>query len=224
VTEIALPDLKLVGNTASAGGRFGNVRVTGEAELTGDIECRSMNCVGTIQMKGNLQSQTLRLTGECRVDGNLQAAKIAGVGEIRVSGAIRGESIRLKGSIRVEADCEAETLDVRGALDAEGLVSADRIHMRLYGSCGVKEIGGGTVVVRRARTVLLKKMFDSGVQAVELTADLIEGDSLDLEHTRVAVVRGNRVAIGPGCRVGRVEYREELRVSPSAEVAERVQL
>jgi cytoskeletal protein CcmA (bactofilin family) len=223
VTESALPDVKLVGRTTAGGGRFGNVRITGEAEIAGDLECRNMTCVGTAQMKGNLRSRALRLTGDCRIEGDLHAARVRGVGEIRVSGGIRGEAVKLTGNIRVARNFEAETIRLRGSLDADGLVSADRMELLVHGPCRAKEIGGGSVAVKRSRAVLWQHWFHAGRHG-GLTADLIEGDTLHLEHTRAAVVRGNRITIGPGCQIDRVEFREELRVSRNATVRNRVRL
>ncbi|HIC96284.1 TPA: hypothetical protein EYP12_06635 [Candidatus Bipolaricaulota bacterium] len=57
-----------------------------------------------------------------------------------------------------------------------------------------------------------------------LEAELIEGDEISLEWTRARTVRGKKIEIGEGCEIERVEYSEELRVSPGAEVKERVKL
>lgn len=223
MTETALPDLKLVGKAASSGGRFGNVRITGEAELTGDTECRKMSCVGTLRLNGNLRTRELRLIGECRVGGSLDATGINGTGEISVAGGIRGESVRLTGSVRVAGNLEAESIRLRGALNADGLVSADRLEIRMRGPSRIKEVGGGSVVVKQGRVAAVKRMFLGGVQE-SLTAELVEGDQLHLEYTQAEVVRGNRISIGPGCRIGRVEFREQLNVSRNAAVRERVRL
>jgi hypothetical protein len=56
-----------------------------------------------------------------------------------------------------------------------------------------------------------------------LTAETIEGDTVDLEATEAQVVRGKVVRIGPGCRIGWVEYTDSLEVHPEAEVGERVE-
>jgi hypothetical protein len=56
-----------------------------------------------------------------------------------------------------------------------------------------------------------------------LYADQIEGDKVELEHTEAGVVRGNHVKIGPGCEIGRVEYRDKLEVHKGSTVKEKVQ-
>jgi hypothetical protein len=54
-----------------------------------------------------------------------------------------------------------------------------------------------------------------------LETSVIEADEIQLEDTRADVVRGRNVVIGAGCRIGLVEYADELRVDPDAEVKER---
>jgi hypothetical protein len=47
---------------------------------------------------------------------------------------------------------------------------------------------------------------------------MIEGDDVYLEGTHADVVRGRSVCIGPGSRIGNVEYSESLAIDPEAEV------
>ena len=46
--------------------------------------------------------------------------------------------------------------------------------------------------------------------AKELTAEVIEGDKVEIEYTQADVVRGNHIKIGPGCKVDLVEYKGEF--------------
>lgn len=219
--EANLPNLKLVGTTSASGGRFGNVKITGEASLTGDVECRSLSCTGTADLRGSLTADTFKLTGECKVGGDMRSGRISAVGDIEIAGELHGDRVKLTGDVRVRGNGEAESIQVRGGLTVEGLLNAETIELRMLGPCRAKEIGGGAISVKRSRTSVFK-MFTRG-NAV-LQADLIEGDILELEHTRAAVVRGNRVTLGPGCEIGRVEYRGDLSVHDRASVGERMKL
>ena len=223
MTEKTLSNLKLVGTTTASGGRFANVKVTGEAVLAGDTECRQLTCMGNIEVKGDLRADNVKLTGECRVGGSLKAGRIHAVGDIQVAGAVHGDRIRWTGSVRVQGDCDAEALLVSGAIAADGLVNAEDVQIRMHGPCRAKEVGGGTITVKRSRAVAVKSLFmPKGI--IAMTADLIEGDTVILEHTRAAVVRGNRVTLGIGCEIGRVEYRDTLEVGSKALVKEKVRL
>ncbi|TJY39854.1 hypothetical protein E5161_18120 [Cohnella pontilimi] len=221
MTEAILPDLKLVGTTASAGGRFGNVRITGEAKMSGGLYCRSLKCMGTVDLDGSLQAALLKLTGECHVHSDMKVSKIRAIGQIEVSGNLTGEQVKITGGLQASGNCEAESFQVRGAIELDGLLNADEVDIRLHGYSRAKEIGGGSITVKRSRVHWFNTVLSSRRER-ELTSDLIEGDTVHLEYTTASVVRGNRVTIGPGCRIGRVEYRDDLRIDKNASVKERM--
>jgi cytoskeletal protein CcmA (bactofilin family) len=125
--------------------------------------------------------------------------------------------LKLTGQLSVEGDCEYESLIAAGALQVDGLLGAETLELRLHGPARAREVGGGRIQIKRSRVVSLKKLFVSA-GPVLMTADLIEGDNLDLEYTHAKVVRGNQVRIGPGCEIERVEYRRSLSKSASAKV------
>jgi len=216
-------NLRLVGTATASGGRFDNVKITGEAVLAGDTECRNLSCMGNVAIKGNLRADGVKLTGECQVGGSLTARRIQATGDIQVDGALHGERLKLTGSVRVQGECDAEALLISGAIAADGLVNAEDVQVRMHGPCRALEIGGGVITVKRSRAVAVKSLFmPKGI--VMMTADLIEGDTVVLEHTRAAVVRGNRVTLGSGCEIGRVEYRDMLEVGSKALVKEKIKL
>lgn len=51
-----------------------------------------------------------------------------------------------------------------------------------------------------------------------LTAELIEGDVIELTHTNAKIVRGNTVKIGPNCQIETVEYSGDYTCDPNASV------
>ncbi|MGA8943178.1 MAG: hypothetical protein WB502_10735, partial [Thermoactinomyces sp.] len=67
---------------------------------------------------------------------------------------------------------------------------------------------------------LLKSFFADK----SLSADVIEGDEIELEYTRAKVVRGKNVKIGPGCKVDLVEYQDSYDADSDAEVKEAKQV
>lgn len=223
MAEARLPDLKIMGETTSNGGRFRNIGITGECLLNGDVDCKKLACTGHAAVKGNLRAEALALTGQCEVGGSVEAGTVSGRGELAVSSRMRGEHIKFTGNIKADGDCEAGVFDVGGAFDVNGLLSAERFDLRMYGPCRAKEIGGGSINVRRSRKSAFIHLFDSD-SAGHLTADAIEGDEVSLQHTKAGVVRGNRVTIGPGCEIGRVEYAKTLDIHKSAKVGEMIRL
>ena len=106
-------------------------------------------------------------------------------------------------------------------------LTADKIEIHIGGRCRAKEIGGERIEVRRASHSLLAGLVrildvNSGVSRLETT--VIEADEISLEDTTADVVRGKRIEIGAGCRIGTVEYEEKLSVRDDAEVRDRRQV
>jgi cytoskeletal protein CcmA (bactofilin family) len=212
----------MIGTTTSAGGNFRNVRLTGESLLSGDVDCYKLSNTGELVVKGNLRAEELSLTGECDVQGSLQTITARGRGEVKVSSGVRGENIKFTGSIGVGGDCEAGSLEVDGAINVAGLLSADRLEIKMYGPCKAKEIGGTNLFVKRSKATRIINLLKSSDHA-KLYAEQIEGDKVELDHTEASVVRGNNVKIGPGCEIGRVEYRDTLEIHKSSLVKESIQ-
>lgn len=223
MTETVAGDLRLVGTNTSGGGSFGTVKITGEAVLLSDTHCRKFGCTGTLQVNGAMRAEEFRLMGECKVGGDFRAGRLRAIGQLDVAGGVRGGELKVTGELRM-GGCEADRLTVSGVVWTEGLISADSVDVRLYGPARAGEIGGGSISVRRARIASFKTMFQPQHAAGELDAGTIEGDVVHLEYTRAAIVRGNRVTIGPGCDIGRVEYRESFARSAKSVVREEARL
>lgn len=214
-------DLRIIGETTSSGGQFGNVRVTGECKFRGDVDCDRLSCVGETDVEGNLRAAELKLTGEIGIEGTLDAGRVGGRGQLEVKAGMRGEQVKFTGNLKVGGDCEAGDLVMHGAFQVNGLVSAEQLELKMFGSCNAREIGGGKLVVKRSRTSSIIHLFKPS-SAGDLVAGSIEGDVIELEHTRAEVVRGNHVTIGAGCEIGRVEYTQTLNVHKNAVVKDMV--
>ncbi|MCD9023884.1 hypothetical protein [Cohnella silvisoli] len=216
-------DLKMVGETTSAGGKFRNVKIMGESVLSGDVDCIKLSCTGEITVNGGLRALELKLTGECDVKGIVHAVKIGGRGELDVLSGIRAEDIKFTGNVKTKGDCEAASFEVFGAFQIDGLLSAEKLEVSMYGPCVAREIGGGTLRFKRSKATVFKRLINSEDVAA-LSAQSIEGDVVDLEHTSASLVRGNNVKIGSGCEIDRVEYRDTLDIHKSAIVKEKIKI
>jgi len=209
--------IKITGTGEASGGMFDSIAIMGEAKLYGDIETARFKCMGQCQITGEVHSDRFRLQGEVDVGGNLSATKLTTLGQAHVKGHLQGEEIVIRGMLQAGGGCEAETIQITGGIQLGGLLNAEKITIQLYGPSKVREIGGGQVQVRRSRWKEIAGLFMSR-ETSELTADIIEGDEVYVEYTNAKLVRGNRVILGPGCRIETVQYRESLRKNKSAKV------
>jgi Integral membrane protein CcmA involved in cell shape determination len=217
-------NLRLVGESVMNGGSFGRVSIVGEGKLIGRTECDSFGCTGNSVVEGDLVAKKLRVMGELEVDGDLKSREAKVTGEIKVKGSAQGDSLNVPGgSFSIEGDCEFEEMTVKGMIRAGGLLSADRMELRLFGGSSASEIGGGHILIKQSKAMKLKKMFAAHPNEV-IKAGTIEGDVIELENTAADVVRGNRVSIGLGCEIGRVEYRDELKLDRRAKVGEQIRI
>lgn len=235
-------NLRITGHGGAAGGRYETVRITGNGSVNGEVECERLRVTGTavfrqqvkarrVRVAGNANfssdlhaAEKLSLSGTVAIQGDLTFNRLACGGIIQAGGRASGEEMSLRGQLTVNSDISAEKLRVRGIVNAGGLLNADTFELYMDGPCSAAEIGGSTIRIRRTRArEWMNRWFRGGDNRSEavMTVQLIEGDDIELEHAHADVVRGNRVKIGDGCRIGLVEYRTALEVDGQSEIREK---
>jgi len=234
--------VSLSGAGAVAGGSYSKVSISGAGRVNGDLVAEELTMSGAGKVNGRCEVVRLRVSGTGRFDGTVTAdeMKVSGVarvegdanakelkcsGTFRASGNISSEYIKVSGSIAVGGDVEAEIFRASGGFDVGGLLSADRIEVHPGGRCRAREIGGARIDIRHhgpERSSLLDNILRALRTTLggEVDAGTIEGDEIYLESTRADIVRGKEIHIGPGCKIGLVEYTESLSVDEEAEVTE----
>ena len=224
-----------------SGGDYTRVSISGAGKVTGDLKAEALRISGAGKVEGRTDAlsitvsgsgafggeviaEEMRVSGAARIDGAVKVKELKSSGSYRAKESVSSEYVKTSGVLRVGGDVEADIFKASGGFEIEGLLSADKVEIRLGGRCYAKEIGGAKIDVRRGgyreRGILLDGLVRmlSGRGTAELRATSIEGDEIHLEDTTADVVRGTRVEIGPGCRIGEVEYSETLDVHSDAEV------
>ncbi|GMK40039.1 hypothetical protein PCCS19_30940 [Paenibacillus sp. CCS19] len=215
---------KVMGNGSIAGGSYDSVRIMGDSEVLGPIDCDTFSCIGNCKVRGNIHTQKMfKATGDIAVEGECSGEQLKLLGQLIVRGGVRGRIVNVTGNLEAQGYVDAEHLKIKGTIAVDGLINAEYADIRLYGSCRVKEIGGRQIDIRRSPWMSVKNWVKSQMHT-ELTVSVIEGDDIYLEHTKADVVRGNKVHIGKGCEIGRVEYRKSLHVATTAKTGVEVQL
>ena len=74
------------------------------------------------------------------------------------------------------------------------------------------DIGGGSIHVLQKDTATILGLFHTSPGCARIGS--IEGDNIELENVEAEIVRGKYVRIGHGCRIGTVEYGENLEAEP----------
>jgi cytoskeletal protein CcmA (bactofilin family) len=240
VTTEARLNLVINGTGRSSGGVFRNVTINGTGRVTGDIDCVMFECHGTNKVMGQMTAKRMSVHGTSKVHGRIQAEDVhihgtlsagGGVeckdlsvgGVLSIHGPLKAEIADVQGMLTVRDDCQAESLRVQGALTVDGLLNAGTLELGLYGPATAQEIGGGRIRVRRIKRFGFARWFRP-FTANRLTAEVIEGDEIDLEFTKAQVVRGNVVRIGRGCEIDLVEYKQDLHKAAEARVRQERQV
>ncbi|WDH82217.1 hypothetical protein [Paenibacillus urinalis] len=231
-------DVRMIGEGDSAGGAYRKIRIMGQGRIDGDASCETFRCTGDASLQGQLSTPSFKLLGNMHIKGGLSGDTAITLGELRIDGTsqvrhmkligamkvgqnLRGEKLKCSGQLQIQGDCSSEEMRIRGVITAEGAVNAERIQIKLNGPSHVREIGGAQIDVQQASLSWFPILRSKRVSKT-LTADLIEGDNIRLEHVEAKVVRGRHVTIGPGCRIGLVEYKEKYKEHHSAKVGESV--
>ncbi|MFK3812128.1 hypothetical protein [Bacillus halotolerans] len=232
---VKLGNLKLYGAGHAAGGAYHHVSIKGEGTVGEGLSAAGCRIYGTGRFLGNAETERLKVFGESEFEGDLTAHKISIYGTMQVRGALHvgrlklkglteiggnmaGDSCEAKGKLSVKGDCEIESFHITGCVDVTGLLNAGEIDIGLsHDASRVREIGGTSITVKkRARFFTRKK--------AKLTAELIEGDKIYLENTEAAVVRGKEVVIGPGCKIGTVEFENKCECDQHSKMMKRIKL
>lgn len=234
-------NLTTSGATTVAGGIYDQVNVSGALKSSGPIDCMSLRSGGAVKITGDLLcAGEVSGSGAIKVDGKLRTGSLRTSGSVHAGeGIVCDGEARLSGSLvsgaDIQADClhcsgsatstgtvrireahisgkleadgiEAELFSSSGKLTIRGLLNAEDAELTIGGRNEIGDIGGSHIVVRR------ELVGGLSFSHPELCVKSIEGDTVELECTKAAVVRGRFVRIGTGCEIGRVEYTEDLSI------------
>lgn len=208
-------DISIIGEGSSAGGVYGKVKVVGDSSFNNDLYCDEFKCTGTSVIYGLLESNDIKITGTLTLTERAVGPEDgSGSG---VSGLhAKAEKMKVVGEFHLPGDCQAENIKLNGRFTVGGMLTAEQMTLKIMGPSEAREIGGSIISVKSGRGKLLEGLFSSN-QSI-LTANMIEGDDIELENTVAEVVRGDKIKIGPGCRIGTVEYRSSLQIHSQSEV------
>ena len=232
--------VSISGSGRLGGGEYARVAISGSGRIDGDVVAEELKISGSGRVSGRteagqiavsgsgkfagaVRADEMRISGSAKIEGPIDAKEFKSSGSFHAEGDVAAEYFKSSGSFQVAGDVEADIFKASGGFDIEGLLSADKVDIRLAGRCAAREIGGERIHVQRPESLGaallsgLAKMLTGG-RTPELRTAQIEGDEIHLENTTADVVRGTRVEIGPGCKIGTVEYTETLKVHDDSDV------
>lgn len=222
MTTQPLGDMNISGIAGSSGGHFNNVNVDGIGKILSAVTCEQFTTNGTLKMYGGLDTRKGHITGLCTIQGAVCAEQLQIDGKVTIEKELQGETMTLNGEVKVGGNCSAEVFRADGAFVIDGMLNANDIEINIQGRCRVNEMGGEHITVTQVKSNLWGKMI-GGLLNTNLTANVIEGDEIQLENTKANVVRGNHIIIGRDCVIDRVEYKHSIHVHPESKVNHQIQ-
>ncbi|MNH82385.1 Polymer-forming cytoskeletal [compost metagenome] len=235
--EQSIGDMKINGVGKASGGRYSRVLLDGIGTINGEVQCEELQCNGQMKLNAPLTAGRITINGTGKITGPVHSGDFRTDGMLNVEQEVRfntlvmngilkcgagasGEHAEIYGTLKIKDNLQCETLEVSGNLQVEGLLNAGTIKVDMIGKCSVREIGGEHITIRKLNKAPgLLELFSGKLLASRLTADVIEGDDIELEHTKARVVRGSRVRIGPGCEIDYIEYKETYEADPKSDVS-----
>jgi len=240
--KTGIGDVTISGSARLPGFSGGSLDVSGSAQICGDVKVDRIRISGSARVDGNLQASSVKVSGSCLVNGNTDCGEVGISGSMRVSGdailhgsqrvsgstkvdgSFRGGNLRCTGLVKVARDLSVRSLEISGGAYVGGVTRADCVHIKVHSSDlvfdgeiearNVKiELGGRPSRLR----ILGVSMGGRGRGHVKAPSIRCTGD-VDIEQTICSYVEGSKVRIGPGCKIGRVAYRQDVIVEEGAEL------
>ena len=189
----------------------GELHTSGAGKIAGSVRC------GSLSASGDFSAQSVQVEGLASVSGSLRTERALTADELSASGSLEAGSVhcrafRASGSCRVRGDLEAETAVLSGAAEIDGLLNAETIEISANRAVRIHAIGGGSIHILQKDTAVILGLFRTTPGRARIGS--IEGDDIELENVEAEIVRGKYVRIGHGCRIGTVEYGENLEAEP----------
>lgn len=241
-----LQNINISGTGKINGGKFENINISGFGKILGDVEANLIEVSGMATVngrakmqrfvvqgngtvEGELEGSELDITGNFKIKGSTKVNQIRNEGRARFKGSVKADKVACFGYISADQDLEAENFNCEGSFSIQGLLNANKISVEINGFCYAKEIGCEEIRVRCQSHwnffhKLMTPFLGPNHAPDKLTTDLLEGTLIQISDTHAKVVRGQDIRIGPGCKIGEVEYSGKLEIDPQAIVGKQTKI
>lgn len=221
-----LNSLNIEGLGTYAGGEFDRVSISGKGKVTGDLTCRSLEISGMSTIEGKVVCEKIHASGMGKIDKEVTADEVDISGTLdfyqdlnakdfylsgmsKVKQCLKADKIEITGMLTIESDLSGEEVKCDGMIKCGGFLNCESLEMTSRGVSKLKEVGATNVKIYGGESMvsgLFSFLLPDFLKDNKVTADVIEGDNIDIEHCDVKIVRGKNIKIGPKCKIGLVEY------------------
>lgn len=199
-------DGKVFGNITSS-----NFKISKCGIVEGNVITDIFNISGCSRIYGNLKCNEGSISGCINVLKGVSATKFKLSGGGKFESYFKGQELIISGKCLINKGVEADYVNISGNVKINGMLNAERILINLSKNSYIEEIGATYIRIEDGcdKPNILGNFYKTLKNGNgRLKSQIIEGDEIYLENTNVEVVRGDKIIIGKGCEIKRIEYRQ----------------
>ncbi|NIQ07228.1 MAG: hypothetical protein GWO20_16320 [Candidatus Korarchaeota archaeon] len=189
-------------------------RVSGSTKVTGNAHLGELSASGSFKVEGDTEAKNVEVSGSAEFMSKINADEMTISGSSQIGGDFTGKTLRVSGALKAAENVTTDTFVSKGVFKIGGTLKGDKIKAKLKGKSSAKDIEGGDITIESEGT----GRFSYGKQG-SLKAERIVGEDIHLENTEAELVEGDKVVVGPGCKITKVRAKE-MDVDESATVKE----
>lgn len=225
-----IADQFLIGMPKIKDGEYKNLSTMGVPRFLGNITVSKLLTVGINSIIGRLKCEEIECMGITRVKEKLEIHSIKNVGRCRFTNVLDSYKVENIGFLYAQEGIETEFFESTGGFKVNGLLNAGEIKIDINLPSSAEEIGGDHICIKQENRAwkfnLINRLlfWNWSIKKPVLKCAAIEGTDISLEYTYAGLVRGNKVRIGPGCKIKQVEYADELHTDTKSSINNIVRL
>lgn len=227
-------NINVFASSTISGGKYDNIRIFGSALINGDVTVTNMDVYGSTEFNGKSDIINLKVFGSCDFKAYTSVKEMDIKGSCTFDSDVKVDILKVYGSVDFKENIShAKEVSIYGDVDTK-LLEADKISIKGYIRCTdqlngesieistnsgskINEIVGSNIHIKPD-----KKSFSRKIKSIKV--GVIEGDDIYLEYVNATTVRGNKIKIGPHCKITSIEYKDSLEVSNGSQVDQSNQL
>ncbi|ERS94550.1 hypothetical protein [Staphylococcus simulans] len=199
-----------------------NIKMTGEITASDQVNVNKIKLIGNFTGRKNVHVTTASIIGEVEVEEDLTFELLKVTGTVDVKGHLNGKRLKLLGVLETEGNCEVDELKIDGQVKVEGMLNADTVDVHVRQDSYVREIGGNVIHIRKhdgeKRKFKFITVMTSQSDSAYLTAEVIEGDCIEVNRVKAKVIRGDHIILHEDVEVETIEYTKTLECAQAAQI------
>ncbi len=177
--------------------RVDKANIAGSTTVGGDVSLGELDASGSFKVEGKTKAERMDISGSAKFEEDIKSEEFHASGSIIFEGKVEAKIMKVSGTLNAKKPITTEQCIFQGIFNIDALTATEAT-LRLKGQCFAGRIEGGTLHVKA----------DPSRKGGSLKVNTIEGKEISLENTEAEIVGGERVSIGPGCKINRLRAKK----------------